>query len=386
MRMSGEFMKTWCAVAAVALLAPGMARADEPAPQPAPAPAAAPASAPAATATASAEPAKKDEKKEEKKEETAPQNASLMTPEQLAALGKWTFNLGMDNIVGSGTFVNAEYFGYAGTALSVSWTKPLRFAGRNFLFNGGTGMTVEYSRPDALNGRRLGWSDIRVGLAMPGAYRDALTGISINPAISATVPITLESWGTGTITNLTAGVRAIRRFGPIDLRLGATGGYTVNTSPYVRQYASVGPDNVATALCRVSDVSCGTGGLTNKFTLGTNLVALWFFNDDLLFYGTLGWNLRWRNAATMEVDEFTPKAVDVNGNPVAQVGLRPTDVVSGSVGFNYNLTDVFSISFTLSNDGPPKTFDNKALRNPFLDLVSPANNFTNYTLSLYATL
>jgi len=68
------------------------------------------------------------------------------------------------------------------------------------------------------------------------------------------------------------------------------------------------------------------------------------------------------------------------------VGLRPTDVVSGSVGFNYNLTDVFSISFTLSNDGPPKTFDNKALRNPFLDLVSPANNFTNYTLSLYATL
>jgi len=380
-------MKTWCAVAAAALLAPGLARAEEPAPQPATAPAAAaPAAAPAATATATADPAKEEEKKEEKKEEMAPQNASLMTPEQLAALGKWTFNLGMDNIVGSGTFVNAEYFGYVGTAFSLSWTKPLRLAGKNLLFNGGTGMTVEYSRPDALNGRRVGWSDIRVGLAMPGAYKDKLTGISINPFIGATVPITLESWGQGTITNLTAGVRAIRRFGPIDLRLGFNGGYTVNTSPYVRNYAAPGPDNIATALCRVSDASCGTGGLTNKFNLGTNLVALWFFNDDLLFYGTLGWNVRWRNAATLEVDEFTPRGVDVNGNPVAQVGLRPTDITSGSLGFNYNLTDVFSVSFTLSNDGPPKTFDNKSLRNPFLDLVSPANNFTNYTLSLFATL
>jgi len=379
-------MKTWCAVAAVALLAPGMARADEPAPQPASAPAAAPASAPAATATASADPAKQEEKKEEKKEETAPQNASLMTPEQLAALGKWTFNLGVDNIVGSGTFVNAEYYAFVGSALSVSWTKPLRFAGKNLLFNGGTGLNVEYSKPDALNGRRVGWTDLRLGLAMPGAYKDKLTGISINPSIGATVPITLESWGTGTVTNLTAGVRAIRRFGPVDLRLGVTGGYVVNTSPYVKQYASVGPDNIATALCRVSDVSCGTGGLTNKLTLGTNLVALWFFNDDLLFYGTLGWNVRWRNAATTTVDEFTPKGVDVNGNPVAQVGMRPSDIMSGSVGVNYNLTDVFSLSFTLSNDGPVKTFDNKSLRNPFLDLVSPANNLTNYTLSLYATL
>jgi len=379
-------MKTWCAVATAALLLPGLARADEPAPQPAPAPAASSSPAPVATASASADATKKDEKKEEKKEESAPQNASLMTPEQLAALGKWTFNLGVDNIVGSGTFVNAEYFAFVGSAFSLSWTKPLRIAGKNLLFNGGTGLNVEYSKPDALNGRRVGWSDIRVGLAMPGAYKDKLTGISINPSIGATVPITLESWGTGTLTNLTAGVRAIRRFGPVDLRLGVNGGYTLNTAPYVRQYASAGPDNIATALCRVSDVSCGSGGLTNKFLVGTNLVALWFFNDDLLFYGTLGWNVRWRNAAAEAVDEYTPKGVDVNGNPVAQVGMRPTDVTSGSLGFNYNLTDVFSVSFTLSNDGPPKTFDNKSLRNPFLDLVSPANNFTNYTLSVYATL
>jgi len=379
-------MKTWCAVATAALLLPGLARADEPAPQPAPAPAASSSPAPVATASASADATKKDEKKEEKKEESAPQNASLMTPEQLAALGKWTFNLGVDNIVGSGTFVNAEYFAFVGSAFSLSWTKPLRIAGKNLLFNRGTGLNVEYSKPDALNGRRVGWSDIRVGLAMPGAYKDKLTGISINPSIGATVPITLESWGTGTLTNLTAGVRAIRRFGPVDLRLGVNGGYTLNTAPYVRQYASAGPDNIATALCRVSDVSCGSGGLTNKFLVGTNLVALWFFNDDLLFYGTLGWNVRWRNAAAEAVDEYTPKGVDVNGNPVAQVGMRPTDVTSGSLGFNYNLTDVFSVSFTLSNDGPPKTFDNKSLRNPFLDLVSPANNFTNYTLSVYATL
>jgi len=115
-------------------------------------------------------------------------------------------------------------------------------------------------------------------------------------------------------------------------------------------------------------------------------VALWFFNDDLLFYGTLGWNIRWRNAATMEADEFTPRGLDVNGNPVAQVGLRPNDVMSGSLGANYNLTDVFSLSFTIANDGPVKTFDNKGFRNPFLDLVSPASNFTTYAVSIYATL
>jgi hypothetical protein len=378
-------MKTWCAVAAVALLGPAMARADEqPSPQPAPAAAAPAPAATVTTAPGAAQPA--DKKDEPKKEESAPQNASLMTPEQLAALGKWTFNVGVDNIVGSGTFVNPEYFAYVGTALSVSWTKPLRFAGRNFLFNGGTGLNIEYTKPDALNGRRVGWSDIRLGLAMPGAIRDKTTGISVNPSIGMTVPVTLESWGQGTLTNLTAGVRFIRRFGPIDLRLGASGGYTLNTSPYVKQYASVGPDNIATALCRVSDPSCGSGGLTNQFSAGTNLVALWFFNDDLLFYGTLGWNIRWRNAATMEADEFTPRGLDVNGNPVAQVGLRPNDVMSGSLGANYNLTDVFSLSFTIANDGPVKTFDNKGFRNPFLDLVSPASNFTTYAVSIYATL
>lgn len=315
-------------------------------------------------------------------------NASLMTPEQLAAAGAWTFGVNLDNSVGSGTFANAAYYASVVSSLSASASKPFKLAGRSFMGSGSLNTSYEFTRPDNENGRRISWSDARFGLSMPGVYKNALTGISVNPSISVGIPLTLESWYAGSLSSVGANVRLIRQVGPVSLRLGFGGNYAINTSSYRVQRPVANIVQNGGPLCRASDPagSCGSGGMTSLGGLNTNITALWFISDSLVAYGQFGIGSRWNNAATTNVDEFTPRGTQVDGRPVVYTGSVVNNTTSGALGVSYSLTDIFSVSGTISNDGPARTNDQKAFRFPFFDFRSQELSLTSYTVSLSATL
>lgn len=360
-----------------------------------------------ATAPASATTTEGEKKDEEKKKEgtaatasktTQPAaeqqtvNAALMTPEQLAAAGAWTFGLNLDNSVGSGTFANPELFALVVTSFSGSVTKPVRLFNRNFLVNGGLNTSYEFTRPDPLfgnvNGRRFNWSDGRIGAAMPGAIKEKITGISVNPAVSLTVPLTMESYRTGALSSLGASVRFIRQVGPVSVRVGVGGDYAINSSSYRvdRPVANVIRDGGP--ICRASDPvgSCGSAGLMSRGGVNGNVTALWFISDAIGAWGQIGAGSRWMNPAAPTRDEFTPPGTRVDGSPVAFEGAVPWNTTSSTFGLWYNLTDVFAVSGGIATFGPMRTMDSKAFRFPLIDVFTPEMNLTSYSVTLSATL
>lgn len=351
----------------------------------------------ATTTTTSTEPAKTEEKKDAPAATaTTTQtpatgqavNASLMTPEQLAAAGQWTFGVNLDNSVGSGTFANAAYYASVVSSVSGSVTKPVRIAGKSFLVNGGLSSSYEFTRPDNQNGRRFSWADFRLGASMPGAIKEKITGISVNPAMSIGVPLTMESFYSGQLSSVGANVRFIRQVGPVSLRLGVGGNYTLATSAYRVQRPVANVVQTGGPLCRASDPagSCGSAGLMSLGGVNTNLTALWFISDALVGWGQVGVGTVWNRAAAGAQDEYTPRGTRVDGSPVAFNGSIPANNTNASFGLSYNLTDIFSVSGGVSTMSPARTMDTKAFRFPLFDFRTPEMNLTSYTVSVSATL
>ena len=62
------------------------------------------------------------------------------------------------------------------------------------------------------------------------------------------------------------------------------------------------------------------------------------------------------------------------------------DTTSGTIEIAYSPTDEWSFSLGLSSTQPALTADGKRVRFPFLDLVSPANNYTGLYFGFGYTL
>jgi hypothetical protein len=80
-------------------------------------------------------------------------------------------------------------------------------------------------------------------------------------------------------------------------------------------------------------------------------------------------------------DEFTPKALDDNGNPVARVGLGSFDRTSAFFGASYQLNEHYSLDLGTSTVQTPLTPTGQ-VRFPFLSFGTWADNNT----SIYFTL
>lgn len=338
----------------------------------------------AATPTVEAKPG---EKKETKKEELTAV-ASALTPEQLAAFSGFIHNLSLDHSVGSGTFVDASKFADVGATLGLSTRYSFRAFDTSLAATGGTSFSYEYSLPNNINGRRFQWSDIRLGLTAPALIREKTTKINVTPSLGASIPLTFGSIHASTITTLSANLNAMRSFGGLQVRLGLGGSRGLHFNPA----NVVSPSDTRDAqgrliyICRTAESFCGSAGMNTAWSASTSLSTAYGITDLLWVGGGINAVKTWAYAVTDEVDEFTPKAVDSNGNPVARTGMGQSDFMTGFVWASYALNNKFSLGGSIGTSSPPKTADNRNFRFPFFDLVSPANNFTQFSLSLSAQL
>ncbi|MCC6334862.1 MAG: hypothetical protein IT380_12860 [Myxococcales bacterium] len=306
------------------------------------------------------------------------------TPEEQANQSGFQFIVALDHYLGAGTFVDAKYYSYLAAFLTVVPQYLFGIGKQRLVASVTARLAYEYTMPDAETGRKVGFSDTRIGLSAPAIFRDnAFTGIAFSPNIGLTLPTSPESWNAGMITALSAGVTMSRSVKVVDFRLQLGGSRSFYTSAQSGVRASDARDENGNlyVTCRTGEPVCGFSSMNPAWSFNIGGQVQWRATGSLLFYVGYTFIKSWRHGATYSQDEFTPKALDENGNAVADVGLGQMDRTSAFLGASYQLNEHYSIDLGVSNVQTPLTPTGQ-VRFPFLSFGTWADNAT----SLYFTL
>lgn len=365
--------------------------------QTAPAPSTTPSSSttPApATGTAPAATASSSTSSSSSSTQQASAGSAVLTPEQLASLSGFFFSFSLDHLVGMGTFVDPQLYAHLRANVNAFISYRTRIFGKAFSLGllpfGQMGFSYEYTLPDTSNGRRLTWSDARISLSMPALFKEQNTGIVITPSFNVVVPTTIESFGAGLISRVGFGLSANKNFttpvGKLIFNLFGLGtiGLFTNPQSVVRPVDRTDASGHALVLCRPNETACGINNNNSFLALQGSISGTWAFTDWLFLSVSYGLLTSWNYAATDVVDQYTPKAVDVNGDPVVRTGMGRSNTQSASVSISFNLTDAISGSLYMWNFAPLLTADQKSVRFPFIDVTGLANNNTTVGLSFSA--
>ncbi|MBI3184013.1 MAG: hypothetical protein HYZ28_17915 [Myxococcales bacterium] len=365
-------MKATKAAVVAVLLAPAVALS-----QGQPAPAAAPGAASAASAPAP---------------QSAPVAASSVAataPAKDTSGLHWGIDL--DHSLGQGTFVDPSKYAYFDGSVLVVPSYGFDVQGIKLSASGRFAIGWEYTLPDNESARRFDWTDIRAGLSAPALVTEKVSGISVTPSVTATLPISVASRRANTITVLSGGLGFARTVWNFDLtyRFAAARGFHAN--PLIGGAVSDETDALGARLClyRAGETTCNVFGTNTQFSISNSLEVTYRATEKLSFQLTYGIINRFKYPVVDTVDEYTPKALNSNGEPVATAGYGRSDGMISSVSASYTINDTFSIStgFATPPVGiPPKTKDGKRFRFPFYDFLTPADNVTSFSVTLSAAL
>lgn len=358
--------------------------AQTPAPAPTPAaPASSAAPAATATATPNGQPAPAANNPLAKA-------VQARTPEEQANQSGVQLITTLDHYLGAGTFVDARYYSSLSAWLTIIPQYLFGIGKQRLVASATIRGSWEYTLPDTETGRRWGWSDIAIGVSAPAFFREtALTNIAFSPSIGVTIPASIESWNAGLITTLRAGVTASRSIKTVDFRANVSGtasifGQSVNgyRNPTLNggQLPTDANGNLL-LVCRPGEALCGVSNNNTAFTFSAGGQVQWRATGSLLFYVGYTYIRGWRYSANTQQDEFTPKALDANGQPVARVGMGSFDRTSAFFGGSYQLNEHYSLDLGASTVQTPLTPTGQ-VRFPFLSFGTWADNST----SIYFTL
>lgn len=324
------------------------------------------------------------------------------TPEEQAMQSGWQLITQLDHYLGVGTFVDSRYYSSLSGWLTIIPQYLFGIGKQRLVASATIRGSYEYTLPDSDTGRRGAISDISVGVSAPAFFREkALTNIAFTPSIGLTIPTSPESWNARLITSIRAGITASRSVGTVDFRANVSGSAGI----FARQFSGVenpnfdptqpsSSTNTSTAspstydangnlrmVCRGNEPICGFAGMNTAFSLSAGGQIQWRATGSLLFYAGYTYIRGWRYSANVAQDEFTPKALDDNGNPVARVGLGSFDRTSAFFGASYQLNEHYSLDLGTSTVQTPLTPTGQ-VRFPFLSFGTWADNNT----SIYFTL
>jgi hypothetical protein len=230
------------------------------------------------------------------------------------------------------------------------------------------------SDTDEANGRRWDLGDVGLWLSKDGLY--ALGGVELSGSTSIGLPLSRASRATGLAFSWGAGLSASRALGPVTLGLGL-------------RWRKMFPLRAANALdaadvedARIPITRCASFRRTDCVLL-TGFVASWRGAADLsarvrIVDGlSAGASIGYAYTRSFGTGGDARSAVrtDVDGRVVVD-GVNEFDSTSGSVDVRWAPRDDLALSLGLASVQPARTADGKALRFPFWDLVSPANNFS----------
>jgi hypothetical protein len=347
-------------------------------------------SATAATATKAG--AKKDEKKDEKGNNPLANAVQARTPEEQALQSGFQLITVLDTYLGMGTFVDAKQYSYLASSLSVIPQYLFGIGKQRLVASASFRGVYEFTMPDVETGRRYTFWDTRIGVSAPALWRDKkFTDIAFSPSLGLTIPMSPESFNAGMITMLNVGLTMSRRAGPVDFRANIGGSRGFFGQPFngprnpTLNGGSIPTDANGNAklICRPGEDFCGFSNWNTAWMLSAGGQVQWRATGSLLFYVGYTYIKMWREAATFTPDQYTPQALDGDGNPVAKTGYGEFDRTSAFFGASYQLSDHYSLDLYAFTIQTPLTATGQ-VRFPFLSFGAWADNATSLTFSLTA--
>jgi hypothetical protein len=382
--MNGLWTRAW--LAGLMLAAPSLALAQDTAPSSDPAPGQAPAGdAPPATDAAPAP--KVEEKKDEKKSGVANLGAAALA---LGSSAKpWRVLFTFEQTLGAGAFVSeptarTSAYGWNLSALLTYTVTPLGDGRLVALARASASQQLTVTSVDlGTRPREFFLQDLQLGLTAPGVLNFKDLGLLLGGGTSIFLPTSKFAQGAD---------RVLRwQFGPSLLKLTPIGPGTLAVQwneafrkDFGPRVADIPRENV---LCRGPSDDC----LGNIAQLNFALVHTLSVNYD--FGGALSFNVFWQIANNFHHDlsdsELPPGFTNpVGRSPNAAEGLDTRMVSVTSLSANYTINDNWFVTGGVSTFGPMliQRGDNpRALRFPFFDLDSTANNLTSFFLDVNFT-
>jgi hypothetical protein len=275
-----------------------------------------------------------------------------------STLGPWAF-MDLGAFLGAGTFVQPEYYGYAGLFTSVSAGWGFDVGPVHLRPSAHVGLAYQLTLPDAESGVRFSATPISLSLAATNLLDHSATGLRLTPAVGLTIPTTLGR--SIPLTTPTLALQLERRFGPIEVGLRSEVG-----KPFYGEYPP---------LCRF----CAFEASPRFNWLWSNgLQAEGWFTDWLSLGVSYAWNLGFGFPVATDQVSFAP------GD--SRTFVSTTAAVTGRVFFTWAFTKRFGLSFDMSTTQPPLFTDRDGVRRvrfPFLSLGSWADNTTQFFFAFW---
>jgi len=322
------------------------------------------------------------------KESTLAEAVLARTPEEQAHQSGFSVVTILDHWLGIGTFADPKLYSYLAANLNIMPRYQFTAGGVHLAASGTFRIVYEYTMPDGVEtGRHWTFWDITLGLSAPALYKEKLTGIAFTPSVGLIIPSSPESINAGMITSVSLGGALTRSFGDFDLAAsaGIRRSFYTNATNGLRPADPNLRDDFGNLrfLCRVSEVTCATAGMNPAWVLSAGGSVSWRATGDFVFYVAYTFLKTWKYASTPTgtVDDYTPKALDSNGNQVAKA-VGSVDRTFAVFGGSYQLNEHYSVDLSVSTIQAPLT-PTRQVRFPFWSIGTAAENNTtvNFTLT-----
>ena len=288
--------------------------------------------------------------------------------------GKATFDIGL------GAFTKHKYARKVRSRFAFEFGANYTIPVIDVDIHADSGFSVWMSKAGGTNGvHEFRWADTNVGLTREiWSYDDKKDfAISFTGDVSFTIPTSKASWTTNLYTTITPSIAMKIKFSKIRI------GYEIAYSHSFHKYTSATVDpsevDVISRYAGVESLSSdaiaidgilGEIDLANAFSFGYR-----FFDNFGLTVG-FGFADSWsyKTDSNKERDAFT--------NPYAKSGRGHSQLSMGSISLDYSPIKYLTLALGMSSKQPWKTADNKSLRLPWFDTVSPSKNYTKFFFSI----
>ena len=287
----------------------------------------------------------------------------------------------LDNSLGAGALVSNQY------ARNLSWSATLSLRPTLTLYNKlrltlrtdvSKNLSSSYQDSDSYI-RQTRVSDISLIASMPAFFHEQRTGIVAGASLAVYAPISMSSRMANLVTAIRPGLNLSWSWAGLRLGYGL----------FYRQNFNTTTNRTHNIAALPSSLTFRSGGAED---LGDGEIALGTRNTQRAVYNTLNASYsflqRWSfSASLMMINAFkyTQPLSDQYSSPYASA-TGQSDITSGSLDLSYQATEHLAFSFGVSSTQPLRTADNRFLRFPFYDFMSPANNFSAFYFDVVGSL
>jgi hypothetical protein len=288
------------------------------------------------------------------------------------------FNFSWENDLGIGTFVENDgarnpYWAQS-FMLNVAYTIRKNLSLSSTIQN-----SVEMTDPDNSTGKHYKFDLWEVRVKKSKLFSIPFLQLTSDVSLGATIPVSIEARTATEITSLRPAITFSlpvwifslsyeSQFRRYFYRYSSPIGHNSDSSDYPMSYTLKSPGKSDEFLIP---------GMNLKYLFRNRLALSADILKNVSSSVSFGiYNLFAYQAYDSSVDAayYTPE--------YAQTGLGQNDMMEGSISLQYAMAEHTSLSFGTATFQPVFSTDNKSLRFPFYDLDGPANNFTQWFLSL----